>query len=178
MLTLGVKTIIVPDFSLYDKVEMKDGRWINTPKATLIYQVYRAQWMGRFFQEVGFDVIPRFEYFFPHMREFSMAGVPVGSHVIATQLHTGFDDEHIPLIKESLKLGVEKFKPQQFLFYVSDRGAEIVNDCKLPCEVVMVHTIKKFAKPKDSYKVTDPYLKELRRRGGKGFERAKTTGGS
>jgi hypothetical protein len=105
-----------------------------------------------------------------------MLGVPIGAPVLATQLHTGFEDEHIPRIKESLKLGIEEFKPRQLLVYASEKGANIVDECRLPCEIIIVPTVKKLAKPKESYKETDPHLLELRKRK-RGFERTKTTGG-
>lgn len=174
MLRSGLQVAVVPDVSIWEAIEI-DGVWYDTPPALQIYAVYRAQWLGRFFQEAGLKVIPRFEYFLPQCREFSMLGVPVGAPVMATQLHTKLVEDD-PRIKQALIEGVEKFRPGQLLVYASEKGANIVDDCKLPCEVVIVPTVKRVAKPKESYKETDPYLIELRKRK-KGRERTKSTGG-
>ena len=161
LLTAKVIAAVVPDFSL----------WEGFPKVLHIHACYRAQWMGRLFQECGLKVVPRFEYFLPEAREFSLIGVPKNSPTLATQLHTGFEDEHIPLIKESLMSGLDILRPRQFLVYAGNRGREIIEDLKLPCEEVIILPTIKLMKPQTQKKEEDPYLVELRKRK-KGRERA------
>ena len=126
--------------------------------------------MGRFFQACGLKVIPRVEYFIPGSRDISLLGVPKNPTTLATQLHTNFTDEHIPLIKESLMQGLGILKPRQFLVYAGTRGREIVEDLKLPCEEVIILPTTKLVKPQTQKKEEDPYLLELRKRK-KGRER-------
>ena len=146
---------VVPDVSL----------WEGNPLVLHMHAIYQAQWLGRFMQEAGINVIPRFEYFLPETREFSLLGIPKHPPTLATQLHTGFTDEHIPLIKESLLSGLKLLEPGQFLVYVSERGANIIEDVRkdLPVgEVIMLPTAKKVRR--GSRAETDPVLRKLRQK--------------
>jgi hypothetical protein len=130
-----------------------------------MYAIYQAQWLGRFMQEAGLKIIPRFEYFLPEVREFSLLGIPKKPPTLATQLHTGFADEHIPRIKESLLEGLKLLEPGQFLVYVSERGGKIIEDIGNDLatdEVIVLPTAKKVRR--GTRAETDPYLRELRRR--------------
>ena len=116
-------------------------------------------------QEAGLKVVPRFEYFLPETRDFSLLGIPHKPPTLSTQLHTGFEDEHIPLIKESLKSGLKLLEPGCFLVYVSERGGSIINDIRdeLPVgELVVLPTAKKVRR--GSRAEADQYLLELRKR--------------
>lgn len=146
---------VVPDVSL----------WEGNPLVLHLHAIYQAQWLGRFMQEAGIDVIPRFEYFLPETREFSLLGVPKNPPTLATQLHTGFSDEHIPRIKESLLSGLKLLEPGQFLVYVSSRGADIIEDIRndLPVqEIILLPTAKKVRR--GSRAEMDPVLRKLRQK--------------
>lgn len=165
LLTAKVIAAVVPDFSLWEEL---NGQ--KVPSIEHMWACYRAQWVGRFFQECGLKVIPRFEYFLPSARPFSLLGVPKNPKTLATQLHTNFSDEHIPQIKESLMLGLDILRPRQFLVYAGNRGRSILEDLHLPCEEVIILPTTKLVKPQTQKKEEDPYLLELRKRK-KGRER-------
>lgn len=155
MINGRIKAAVVPDVSL----------WEGSPLVLHLHAIYQAQWMGRLIQEGGIDIIPRFEYFLPETREFSLLGIPKHPPTLATQLHTGFTDEHIPLIKESLLSGLKLLEPGQFLVYVSERGGNIIEDVRndLPVqEVILLPTAKKVRR--GSRAETDPVLRKLRQK--------------
>lgn len=147
---------VVPDVSL----------WEGNPLVLHMYSIYQAQWLGRFMQEAGLKVIPRFEYFLPEIQEFSLAGIPNKPATLATQLHTTIADENIPWLQKCLMTGLRKLQPSQFLVYVSERGAQVIQDIEneLPIqELILLPTAKKVRRTESRAEV-DPYLKELRKR--------------
>jgi hypothetical protein len=169
MLTSNIVGCVVPDLSY----------WEGKPKVLHMYQSYRAHWLARFMQEAGVKVIPRFEYFLPEVREFSLLGIPIGTPTLATQLHTWIRDEVIDRIKESLIEGLRIVQPKQLLVYSSVKGREILDDIKGELcveELITVPCAKEVRRPKDSWKETDPFLLELRKRK-HGREGNKSVGG-
>jgi hypothetical protein len=170
MLSSKIVGCVVPDVSY----------WEGEPKVLHMYSAYRAHWLGRFMQESGVMVVPRFEYYLEEVRDFSLLGVPVGTPTLATQMHTWIRDLVIDRIKFSLIEGLKIIKPGQFLVYSSEKGREIINDIKgdLHCdEIIMVPCAKEVRKPKESWKETDPHLLELRKRK-HGREGKKSIGGA
>jgi hypothetical protein len=159
LLNAGIKMAIVPDFSL----------WEGYPRAVLLYAIYRAQWMGRYFQEAGLKVIPRVEYFMDGARDFSLLGIPVDSPVISTQMHTGFSDENVPALQRDLRRIVEILQPTTYLFYASERGRKLIEEADLPCKTVILPTASSKRKQFKREKETDPKLLELRKRKRKGM---------
>ena len=148
--------VVVPDVSL----------WEGNPTVLHMYSVYQANWLGRFMQEAGLFVIPRFEFFLPEVQAFSLYGIPKNTPTAAVQLHSTIADENIPWVQKCLITGLKLLKPGQLLAYVSDRGASIIQSIEKELaihELILVQTSKKVRAP-DSWTVTDPYLKELRQR--------------
>lgn len=169
MMTTQVIGCVVPDFSY----------WEGNPRVLHMYAAYRAHWLGRFMQEAGVKVVPRFEYYLEEVRDFSLIGVPKGTPTLATQLHTAIDDMSIERIKYSLISGLDLIRPGQLLVYSSEKGREILDEIKgdLACdELIVLPTAKEVRRPKESWKEEDPYLLELRNRK-HGREGRKTTGG-
>lgn len=151
-----IHAVVVPDVSL----------WEGNPLAVHIYSVYQAQWLGRFMQEAGLKVIPRFEYFLPEIQEFSLAGIPNKPPTLAVQLHTKIADENIPWLQKCLVEGLRELLPGQLLVYASEKGMQVISDIEneLPVgELIIVPTAKKVRRP-ESRAELDPYLKELRKR--------------
>lgn len=164
MLTAEVIACVVPDVSF----------WEGNPKVIHMHAAYRAQWLGRYLQEAGIKVIPRFEYFLPEVQDFSLIGVPKGTPTLATQLHTAINKNTVPRIKESLIKGLKLIRPGQFLVYSSEKGREILSEIKgdLACdELIVLPTAKEVRRPKKSWKETDPHLLELRKRKKKNEDR-------
>lgn len=148
-----VSMVIVPDFSL----------WQHFPKVLKQGSIYRAHWMGRYFQEAGLNLIPRLEFFDEESKPFSMAGVPVGAPVLATQFHTTMDDDSIVRHQKNLELAINLLQPKELLVYVSEKGKRVVEGANLSCQVVMLETAKK-ARKVNKHKETDPVLLDLRKR--------------
>lgn len=73
ILNMGVRSAIVPDLSCYS----------DWPVATHIWNFYRAQWLGRYFQECGIKVIPRFQYNDEKTLDFGLIGIPKGCPMLA-----------------------------------------------------------------------------------------------
>lgn len=159
-----VVAIVVPDFSI----------WNGAPRVLQLYSIYRAQWMGRYFQEAGVKIIPRLEYFCDTAKDFSLLGIPKNAPVLAVQLHTAIDEENIPLLREDLREAVDILTPKTLLVYASDKGRALVGGCKLPCNIVILPTarMKRMRFKKEPEK--DPVLMELRKRK-KGREHAHVT---
>lgn len=71
-INMGITQAVVPDFSLYS----------DMPVALHVYNVFRAQWMGRFFQEAGMKVIPRLQFHNERSLDFCLLGIPKGPPVL------------------------------------------------------------------------------------------------
>lgn len=154
-LVAGIVGCVVPDFSF----------WKGDPKALHIYNAYRAQYMGRFMQDAGLKVVPRFEYFLPEVRDFSLLGVPRNSPTMAVQLHTTLRNENTARVRESLIEGLNILRPKQLLVYASVVGEEIIDEVRgeLAVEdIIIVPSAKRIRRPPDSWKETDPHLLKLR----------------
>jgi len=154
LLVAGVKNIIVPDYSLWD----------FAPVATHIWSLYRAAWLGRYFQEAGLNVIPRLEFFQPKSQRYALLGIPYEAPVIATQFQTSFDDEHIPAIERNLKDALGILRPKHLLIYASKKGREMVEKFDLPCSITVLSTSSELRKKAVRHKESNPHLLEIRKR--------------
>jgi hypothetical protein len=165
-LKANVIAVVAPDFSL----------WQEKPIVVSQYQWYRTQWVARFLQECGIKVVPRFEYFLPKARDFSLSGIPKNTPTLATQLHTTISDPEE--VKRGFLEGLAILQPKQLLVYAGVKGRELLTEIgELPCEVEVialsaVSEIRKKAIEREK----DPYLLELRKRK-KGREPGHSTGG-
>lgn len=161
LIKYGSRMAIVPDFSLWD----------IHPAVLKLFAVYRAAWLGRYFQETDMiKVIPRLEYFMDDAKIFSLAGIPVEAPVLATQMQTAFMEDRIPAFQKNLEVAINKiFKPKQLLVVASEKGKEILNDTSLNCEVVILETAASVRKSNKEVE-TDPELLELRRKGKRGMK--------
>jgi hypothetical protein len=73
-LNAGVRQVVVPDFSFYD--------YMRRPE--MLNSVFRAQWLGRYFQEAGMRVAPRIQFSQTdeEMLAFNKKGIPKGAPVV------------------------------------------------------------------------------------------------
>ncbi|MGF1504107.1 MAG: DUF4417 domain-containing protein, partial [Anaerolineae bacterium] len=76
------RTLLTPDFSLY-------ADW---PLAVQQWNVYRNRWCGRYWQELGFQVIPTVSWSTPESFDFCFAGIPQGSVVAVSAVGVDLDD--------------------------------------------------------------------------------------
>ena len=165
ILRKGVKSIVVPDYSLWDV----------SPTAAHIWSLYRAAWMGRYFQEAGLRVIPRIEFFQEKSQHFTLMGIPYEAPIVATQFQTDFDEENISKIEKNLVDALNILKPKMLLVYAGKKGREMIEKFSLPCDLRVLVTSSELRKKEAREKETDPHLLELRkRRRGKEAARATT----
>lgn len=110
VLNMGIKYVVVPDFSFYT----------DTPTALHIYNTYRAQWMGRYFQEAGLKLIPRLQFSVGDggkSMDFCMAGIPVNPPVLAQSVqNTNNREENKASIDNTIK-ALQTLQPTQWLVY-------------------------------------------------------------
>lgn len=120
MLNAGIKTAVVPDFSFY--TEMACATWV--------FNVYRAQWLGRYFQEAGIKVIPRIQFAIDKIDsaslDFNTMGIPKGSPVVAKSAHNANTKEEFDLEVYGLQKSLEKVQPQTLLIYGGKPALRII----------------------------------------------------
>jgi len=165
ILVAGVKTIVVPDFSLWD----------FAPTAAHIWSLYRSAWLGRYFQEAGLKVIPRLEFFQEKSQQYCLMGIPFNPPIVATQFQTEFDQERVPIIERNLLDALDILKPGHLLIYAGKNGREMIDSFNLPVPTTVLRTSSEVRKKEARVKETDPHLLELRkRRRGRETKRATT----
>jgi ParB-like chromosome segregation protein Spo0J len=128
VLSKGIRVAVVPDFSFY----------YTTPRVMHLWNVYRAQWLGRFFQEAGMKVIPRlqFDYMDPNSLEIALRGIPRGCPVLATSQQNPEKPEHEKLIARHLQDALDEIKPKQLLYYSGNPGRRAMQQVKYKGETV------------------------------------------
>lgn len=156
VLAAGVESIVVPDYSLWD----------FAPTAAHIWSIYRAAWLGRYFQEAGLNVIPRIEFFQPKSQHFTLMGIPYNAPIVATQFQTDFDDDedNVKKIENNLRDALIIIGAKRLLVYASARGREMIEKFDLPCDLTVIKTSSEVRKKEIRVKETDPELLELRKR--------------
>jgi hypothetical protein len=110
MINLGIHTVMVPDFSFYDDVST----------AGHVYNTYRAQWLGRYFQEAGLKVIPRMQFSIGDggkSMDFALMGIPVGTPIIASSIQNVTDRDQFKLSVDNTRKGLRALQPKQWLVY-------------------------------------------------------------
>ncbi len=86
VLNAGCKMIVVPDFSFYD----------FTPRALWLLNVYRAQHLGKYFQEAGLKVIPRIQFGLEKTNhEWAFLGIPKGAPIVSGSVQNLKTEEDI-----------------------------------------------------------------------------------
>ena len=166
ILRKGVKQIVVPDYSLWD----------ISPTAAHIWSLYRAAWLGRYFQEAGLEVIPRIEFFQEKSQLWSLMGIPYDAPIVATQFQTEFDEENVPAIERNLRDALNLIRAKHLLVYAGKKGRAMIEKFDLPCDLTVLKTSSEVRKKEIREKETDPHLLELRkRRRGREAKRATTS---
>lgn len=130
-LVMGLKYICVPDFSFY----------YSDPTVQHLWSVYRAQWMGRFFQEAGLKVIPRlqFDYMNEECLDFNMLGIPKNPPLLITsQQNVENEDENGPKIAKMLKHCLDEIQPEKLIYYSGPPGKRIMEGIDWKGDVVYV----------------------------------------
>lgn len=128
VLAKGCRNAIVPDFSFY----------YSTPRIVHLHNVYRAQWLGRFFQEAGMRVAPRlqFDYTDPNTLEIALRGIPQGCPVLATSQQNPEKKEDEKRIAKYLQEAIDTIKPESIIFYSGPPGKRAMESVRYEGKVV------------------------------------------
>lgn len=99
--------IIEPDFSL----------WRDDPLACQIWNRYRSRWIARYWQEVGFNVIPNLSFSTEESWGFCFETIPLGCPVVSVQLRTMRDKKGQIHGRDGLNKALDVIKPENLLLY-------------------------------------------------------------
>jgi hypothetical protein len=122
-LNKGCKMAIVPDFSF----------WTDEPRALHLYNAYRAQWLGRYFQEAGIKVIPRIMWTDVESIKYSLLGIPKKPPVAAVCIQA-IDKKEMTkqMSADGLREIIKELQPDTLLVYAGNPGQEMVKSAFLP----------------------------------------------
>lgn len=101
---------VAPDFSL----------WSDTPLIVQVWQVYRARWISRFWQEAGVRIIPSLATSTnPHCYDFAFLGFPKRPSLMAMQMRAGgvkTKQHHEANVRDVATL-IERVNPMRLVIY-------------------------------------------------------------
>ena len=101
------KAVIAPDFSTY----------MDFPKLVQMYNTYRRQWCGAYWQEYGINVIPTVRWMGEGSEEWCFDGVPKHS-LICVSTVGGFREKAVTEVwLEGYRKVLEHVQPSHILFY-------------------------------------------------------------
>jgi len=102
------RILLTPDFSLYTDWPLVVQQW----------NVYRSRWCGRWWQELGFQVIPTMSWSTPESFDFCFAGLPQRSLVAVSALGVRLEEpaEHKRFITGYREM-VNRLSPSTVLAY-------------------------------------------------------------
>lgn len=115
LLAAGCQMAICPDFSFYT----------DMTRSVHLHGVYKSQWLGRFMQDAGMKVIPRFQFADEDSMSFNMLGIPHNTPVLAVSLQnvdaitgTKYSDEWMNLMVKCSQRCIDEIEPTtEVLFY-------------------------------------------------------------
>ncbi|MCL1988861.1 MAG: DUF4417 domain-containing protein [Firmicutes bacterium] len=107
------KAVVTPDFSMYT----------DMPKALQMYNVYRRQWCGRYWQECGVNVIPSLSWAEGQIEPWTFAGIPKNSVVALSVAGKNIDmQQEMADIQQILEL----LTPSKIFIKAEKRKANIL----------------------------------------------------
>lgn len=108
MLHFGFSAAVSPNFSTY----------INMPLAQVIWNTYRARWVGRYFQEAGMRIIPDVNFAKARDYDITFSGIPEKAPLISFQVQTlqigSIEEENC---RNGVIEAVKRLKPERVLVY-------------------------------------------------------------
>lgn len=107
-------TVMTPDFSLYT----------DYPKAIQIYNHYRKQWLGAFWQSLGMRVIPTIAWSDKDSFNWCFDGTPKGATVAVSSVGTQRSTKTKELFLDGWYEMVKRFEPEMIIFH-----GEIPKEC-------------------------------------------------
>ena len=122
VLNSGIKYILTPNFS----------QSTDLPKVESLWALYRARWLGRYFQEAGLKLIPDITWRDGDMewlKRHVLGTLKTGMPMIAMQMQTIDPKEvtgGIEHFEDQVRLVFETLKPEAALIYAGNAGTELV----------------------------------------------------
>ena len=101
------KAVLSPDFSMYS----------DFPRAVSMFNHYRKQWCGAYWQKHGINVIPTIGWTRPDSYEYCFDGIPRNSLVCISTVGMFFDKEHRDKFVIGYHNALDILKPKKILFY-------------------------------------------------------------
>lgn len=101
------KAVLSPDFSTYT----------DFPRAVSIFNHYRKQWCGAYWQSYGINVIPTIGWSTDDSYEYCFDGIPHNSLICISTVGMSFDKEHRLKFLEGYYKALEVLTPKKILFY-------------------------------------------------------------
>ena len=95
-----------PDFSL----------WTNTPLAEQIWNIYRARWCARHWQENGLTIIPTVNWSTPNSWAFCFDGIPPGQ-IVTLRTPKRFSTEHWTNFYSGYQEMLHRLTPRLILWF-------------------------------------------------------------
>lgn len=127
VINAGIKYAVVPDFSFYN----------DQVTATHIFNVYRAQWLGRYFQEAGLQVIPRLQFSIgkdsdhsgngTKSMDFAISGIPKNPPILAQSIQNLVDAYDFDKTVENTKKGLDALNPGTWLVYGGNPAKRVID---------------------------------------------------
>jgi hypothetical protein len=121
MINAGIATAIVPDFSL----------WVDDPPALQLFNVYRSQWLGRYFQEAGLKVIPNITWADARSYDYAWLGIPVGAPLVSLCLQTVDlkNTNEAAACMDGIVSSLAHLRPAHVLVYAASVGHDLFRKC-------------------------------------------------
>ena len=111
-----VRAVCTPDFSLYT----------DMPRALWLFNVYRKQWLGRFWQENGINVICTVSWPEGMVEDFMLAGIPQGATIAMSVCGKDIDIE-----RQKADIGriLQRLNPAKVYVKAGSSKAEYLSRC-------------------------------------------------
>lgn len=113
--------VIAPDFSTY----------IDFPRAVQIYNHYRSQWCGVFWQQHGATVVPNIQFSDEDSYDWCFDGVPEGGIVAISNVGCMNNKESRQLFMKGYNEMLTRIQPKEVLFF-----AHLIDDYKGPAHYI------------------------------------------
>lgn len=99
--------IFTPDFSLY----------MDMPMPMKIWNIYRSRWIGAYYQQQGFKVIPTISWGEKETFEFAFKGIPKHNTVTISTIGVKEDKNALKIWEEGMKAMIQEIEPSRILVY-------------------------------------------------------------
>lgn len=99
--------VLMPDFSL----------WRDDPYVVQLWNVYRAFWMARYWQECGFKIVPNIMTGSAAVWPWSIHLLPKKCPVLAVQCRGGSDDKGKAMFVACIREAIKVVKPKRLFIY-------------------------------------------------------------